>query len=136
MRVVVDASIVVAALIRPRGWTATELKRADVEWYVPGFLFDELREHLGEFAGLADCSPSTLRGRIEGLRSLHVIEGRTLIPFLDNPLVRRAEAIDVDDASYLVAVLAVGADYLWTRDKEILAAFPSLAVRIVPRSQP
>lgn len=136
MRVVVDASIIVAALIRPRGWTAGELARGDVEWYVPGFLFEELQEHLREFAGLAGCSPSSLHRRIEGLRSLHVIEDRGLMPFLDNPLVRRAEAIDADDASYVAAVLAVGADYLWTRDKGVLAAFPSLAVRIVPRSQP
>lgn len=103
MRVVVDASVVVAALIRPRSWTAAELARGDVEWYVPGFLFDELKEHRREFAELAGCSPSTLRKRIEGLRSLQVIVDRSLIPFLDSPLVRREEAIDADDASYVAA---------------------------------
>jgi len=135
MRVVVDASIVVAALIRPRGWTARELVRGDVEWYIPSFLFDELEEHVREFADLADCSPATLRKRIENLRSLNVIEDRNLDPFLGSPLVSRAAAIDPDDAIYVAAALAVGADCLWTRDKEMLNAFPSLAVRIVPRSQ-
>ncbi len=72
---------------------------------------------------------------MDDLRSLNIIEDGTLAPFLGNPLVARAEAIDPDDTSYVAAVLAVGADYLWTRDKELLAAFPSLAVRIVPRFQ-
>ncbi len=111
-----------------------ELAREDVEWFVPAFLLQELDEHLEEFADLADCSPSALRRRIESIQSLGVIESSRLTPFLGEPLVRRAETIDADDAPYLAAVLAIGADCLWTRDNALLAEFPSLAVRIVPRS--
>ncbi len=136
MRVVLDASVVVGALIRPKGWTADELAREDVEWYIPRFLLDELDEHLREFAGMADSSPTDFRRRAQRMRSFHVVEDARLDPHLDDPLVRRAAAVDPDDAPYLAAVLAVGADFLWTRDKAILDAFPSLAVRIVPRTPP
>jgi len=47
-----------------------------------------------------------------------------------------AALIDPDGAPYLAAVLAVSADYLRTRDKELLVAFPTLAVRVVPPSAP
>ena len=134
MRVVLDASVVVAALIRPRGWTVSELARDDVEWYVPRFLLEELEEHLAEFANTAQVSASKLRRRIETLRRKTIVKDEELIPHLDDPIMRRAAAIDPDDAPYLAAVLAVGADYLWTRDKDLLTAFPALAVRVVPPS--
>jgi len=136
MRVVLDASVAVAALIRPRGWTAAQLARSDVEWYIPTFLLDELEDHLREFAGMADVSPSTLRLRIESLRSKRMVTDERMKPHHDDPIVRQAATIDPDDAPYLAAVLAVRADYLWTRDKELFAAFPTLAVRVVPLSAP
>ncbi len=136
MRVVLDASVVVAALIRPKGFTATELDREDVEWYIPRFLLGELEDHLREFAEMADSSMSEFRRRVERLRAFHVVEDARLYPRLDDPLVRRAAAVDPDDAPYMAAVLAVGADFLWTRDGALLDAFPSVAVRIVPRPPP
>lgn len=57
---------------------------------------------------------------------------REVAQYLDDPLVLRAAAIDPDDAPYIAAVLAVGADCLWTRGKALLVAFPSLAVRMMP----
>lgn len=58
MRVVVDASVVAAALIRPRGWTAGEMARNDVDLYIPNFPLEELEEHAREFAEIADVSTS------------------------------------------------------------------------------
>ena len=132
MRVVVDASLVAAALIRPRGWTAGELARTDVELYIPAFLLEELEEHVREFAEIADVSTGSMRGRIASLRAKRIVSDRDTARFLDDPIVARASTIDSDDAPYLAAVLAVGADFLWTRDNALLAAFPSLAVRIIP----
>lgn len=132
MRAVVDASVVAAALIRPRGWTAGELARTDLEFYIPNFLLEELEEHVREFAEIADVSTASMRGRIAGLRAMRIVNDRETARFLNDPIVARAAAIVPDDAPYLAAVLAVGADFLWTRDNALLAAFPSLAVRIIP----
>lgn len=132
MRVVVDANIVAAALVRPTGWTASELSRQDVEWYAPEPLFAELEEHTEEFAALAGCAPAAFRRRVTRLTGLRVVKQESLVRAADHPLVRRAEMVDPDDAVYMAAVVAVGADHLWTRDRRLLAAFPGLAVRVVP----
>lgn len=135
MRVVVDANIVAAALIRPDGWTARELTRTDVEWYTPGFLVDELQEHAAEYALKAECTRVLWNGRVAKLlRRIHVVPHSDIATAARDLRVQRVVAIDPDDAPYVAAFVAVGADLLWTRDTKLLDAMPSVAVSIVPRA--
>jgi predicted nucleic acid-binding protein len=131
MRVVVDASIVAAALVRPRGWTARELSRSDVEWFAPETLFDEINEHAARLSETAGCSRDSLLYRMGRLR-VGLVPQAELLSALGDPLVTRAAQVDPDDVAYLAAVVATSAEYLWTRDHRLLAAFPGLAVLIVP----
>lgn len=134
MRVVVDANIAAAALIRPGGWTARQLEREDVTWLAPAYLFDELAGHEKTYARKAEIDLEEWRDRVEGFsRRVRSVEAEAILERADHDLVRQAEAVDPDDAVYLAAVLAAEADLLWTRDEDLLDAFEGLAVRVVPR---
>lgn len=135
MHVVVDASIVAAALVQPRGWTAQELGRTDVEWLAPQFLRDELRENAGKLAGFAGCSREAFLRRVKDLTQIRFLSPEDLAAVEEHPLVRQVPRIDPDDVTYAKAFVASKADYLWTRDQGLLRAFPDFAVLIVPRRE-
>lgn len=67
MRVGVDANIVAAAGVRPGGWTARELARADVEFVSPAVVQDEPVAHEVEYAEKAKCGREEWAGRVAGL---------------------------------------------------------------------
>src|SRR3990172_8664121 len=132
MKVVIDASVVAASLIRPGGWIATQLERKDVEWFAPEFLWEELMEHHRDFAADAEITPGTMRRRIEGLSQMTRVPLVDLLRFRDDPRVRRAHEIDPGDWPYVAALVAAGADYLWTYDSKIRDAFAGIAVTAPP----
>lgn len=134
MLVVVDANIAAAALIRPGGWTARQLEREDVTWLAPSYLFDELAEHEQTYARKAGVDLGEWRDRVESFsRRVQAVEAEAILERADYDLVHRAEDVDPDDAVYIAALLAAGADLSWTRDEALLDAFETLAVRVVPR---
>jgi len=132
MRVVVDANVIAASLVRPNGWSARELQREDVEWFVPGYLFDELAEHEDELAERAGCTVAEFHMRVGRLKGLRRVAEADLLAEEDDPLVKQARAVDPDDAVYFAAVVATGADLLWTRDERILEEFPGIATLTLP----
>jgi predicted nucleic acid-binding protein len=134
MRVVVDANVVAAALIRPGGWTAQELARTDVEWIAPAFLLDELEEHGAEYAAKAGCALAEWERRRHALvKRLRLVAAKDLAAADGSALVKRAARADPDDAVYVAALVAAGADLLWTRDAALLDALRGIAVTVVPR---
>jgi predicted nucleic acid-binding protein len=135
LRVIVDANVVAAALIRPDGWTARELSRSDVEWFAPAFLLDELQSHASEYASKAGCGQMQWSQRLARLTArLALVQAAALVAVASHSLGRRAETVDPEDAVYLAAFVATEADLLWTRDAEILRAFPGIAVAVVPHA--
>jgi predicted nucleic acid-binding protein len=132
MRVVVDANVVAAALLRPGGWFGTQLEREDVEWFAPEFLWEELMEHHRDFAADAEVTFGTMKRRIEALTHVWRVDMSELAKVRDDPRVLRAYQVDPDDWPCLAALVAVDADHLWTQDSAILDAFPGLAVTAVP----
>lgn len=132
-RVVVDANVLAAALIRPGGWTATELRRDDVRWFAPALLLEELRDHEAEFVARAgmprDAWDHVVHAIFDGIA---VVPTRELAAHRDADRVRRASEVDPDDAPYLACASAVDAELLWTRDLALLQAFPGFAVSGLP----
>lgn len=123
-----------AALVRPGGWTADQLRRSDVEWVAPGFLFDELSEHAEEYAAKAGCSRREWTKRVDTLtRLVDIVPAAKLIRAAGD-IIDRVEAIDPDDVPYAAALVAGSADLLWTRDRALLAALPGIAVSVVPEA--
>jgi len=134
VRVVVDANIIAAALIRPDGWTAGQLARADIDWMAPELVALELDEHAAEYAAKAGCSAGEWRRRTEALLTrFRLVPTGVLLAADRSKEVRKAARTDPDDAIYVAAAVATGADLLWTRDRRLLAAFPGLAVSVVPQ---
>lgn len=133
MRVVLDANIVAAALVRPHGWTASVLDQHPGSWLVPEFLAAELEEHAAELASKAGCAEDVWRGRVERfLQEVVVIPEEDLIDVMDDPLVAAAERMDPDDAPYVAAYVASEADLIWTRDRRFVKGFPGIAVHVPP----
>lgn len=132
-RVVADANIVAAALIRPGGWTAEQLARPDIDWIVPELVAFELDEHAEEYAAKAGCSLGEWRRRTEALFArFRLVSTKELLVADRSRMVRKAARVDPDDAVYMAALVATGADLLWTRDGKMLKAFPGVAVSWVP----
>lgn len=137
LRVVVDANILAAALIRPAGWTANELRRGDVEFLAPYTVTDEISRNLLELSAKADLDPDEFQQRMADLVGrLEVLPVEALTPMRDHPLVRRTASIDPDDVPYLACLVAGDADVMWTRDGALLEAFPAVTVEVVPESGP
>ena len=132
-RVVVDANKLAAALIRPTGYVAAALARDDLEFYAPGFLLEELEDHLDEYAMKARCPRAEMRGRVQVLATrLLFVPLDALLAKREGPLVVKAAKVDPDDAPYLATAAAIEADLLWTSDKALREAFPGLATPILP----
>ncbi len=132
LRVVVDANIVVAALVRPGGWTARQLARDDVEWVTPSFLFVELADHAEEYSAKAGCDRKEWQRRsAELLKRLRIVTDVDILG-AQGDLIGRVERIDADDVPYAAALVVSGADLIWTRDRALLDALPGLAVSVVP----
>ncbi len=133
MRVVVDANVLAAALVRPGGWTAAQLARTDVEFVAPEWLAAELKDHQTEFAEKARCGLEEWRRRCQTvLGRIRLIPSAELRPHRDHRFVRAIEAIDPDDVPYVLTFLAAGADFVWTRDAAIQAVLRERAGPVIP----
>lgn len=136
MHVVVDANILIAALLTPDGWTARELQREDIAWVAPETLLDEVRTHQDEIIEKAGLSIETFEHRIDQLlQRIELVPHKTLVRAADSDIVKEALEIDPKDALYLACIEATTAALLWTRDTALIEAFPALAVRVVPRPE-
>lgn len=133
MRVVVDANVVAAALVRPDGRTAERLRASDLVRIVPETLIAELADNEVELAARADVSLRVWRKRVAGfLDGVEVVPMAKLRRLHRNVLVLVAAQADLKDAHYAAAFVASGADFLWTRDRALLDALPGVAVLVVP----
>lgn len=135
MRMVIDANILAAALIRPTGHTARRLAGKD-RLYVPQQAEREIRTRESEFATRAGITVRQFRARLDAMfRDLIVVPEARLSRFARHPLVEKVGRIDPDDRAYVATYIAAKADYLWTRDRILLETLPGVAVMTPPHSQ-
>ena len=116
MDVVVDANVIIAALISPQGYTADLFFTSPLRIFAPASLFDEIKEHKDELlqkTGLSefdfDAAFSLLGARV------------IFFPFTEFlSFIPHAEVIspDPDDVEYLALALKRGCP-LWSNDKEL-----------------
>jgi predicted nucleic acid-binding protein len=133
MKVVADANVLVAALIRPDGWTAARLIAGDLRIVVPQQIVDELAEHAHEHAARAGVTFATWKRRCRSiLRDAEIVSKARLHRHNRHPMVLKVAAADPDDAPFAAAFVASGADFLWTRDQALLDALPGIAVLVPP----
>lgn len=133
MRIVVDASVVVAALLRPSGWTAAELSRKDLELVAPTRLIEELDRRATDLLAFVETSPEGWRIRRERLlQEIRLIPPSRYVRFGRDELVRMTARQDAADAPYAACLLSENAEFLWTYDKPLLAFGDSRIVRRLP----
>lgn len=133
MRVVVDANILLAAILHPGGITSEQLRRDDVEFVSPAFVREELREAEGPLRQRAGIGRAEWRRReVAAMARVRLVPQDRVARHERRPLVEAVRAVDPKHAQYVAAFLAVRAHLLWTRDQAIIDAMPERAVRVLP----
>ncbi len=115
MKIVVDANVIFAALIKD-GVCARLLASKVFEFATPSFVLDEFREHKQELLSKSKRSTESFTEVLEGIKgSVELIEEEDLVQF-----VREIKGIspDPDDVLYLAAALKLQAP-IWSFDKKL-----------------
>lgn len=133
MWIVIDANIAASALVKPGGWTARQVNRQDITWFAPSLLRDELTAHAEVLARKTGISTEIWRERVHRfLDRIESIVEEDTARHHDHELVQRAAEADPDDAAYMAALVAVDAEFLWTRDRALLSELAPVAIRVPP----
>lgn len=115
MKIVVDANVVMSALAKP-SITREVLLYPYVDYYSPGFLIEEIKEHEDEI------SKKSGKGY---KKALNLITKRLIIiPTISyETKMKEAERIighiDMDDAPYIALALSLDADGIWSYDEDM-----------------
>ena len=119
LRLVVDANVIVAALLRD-STTRRLLILGGHELHAPRLLFEEIGEHWAEFVKRSGIPPEALQEVLRVLRGY--ISEHDWSEYADS--LRGAQAAldpaDVEDAPYLALASFLSADGVWTEDRRLL----------------
>jgi predicted nucleic acid-binding protein len=117
MDIVVDANILIAALIKD-GYTRRLLVFSDDDFSVPEYLFDEVADHLAELEGKSRLPKERIRavlGEILHLANVRVVPIRELTSHLE---AARRIAPDKDDSLYFALALKKNCP-IWSNDRRL-----------------
>lgn len=115
MRIVIDANIIISAMLRD-GSTRRALLETRSHLFAPLFLRAELLKHRAALVKRANVTEAVFDARLDVLAIRVQWVGDEEIR---SHLERAREAMcatDVHDAPYLAAAVAVGADAIWSED--------------------
>lgn len=117
MRVVVDANVVLSAMLRD-GAVRHALASTDAHLFAPAFLKQELGKHLGTMARRAGVKKADAQAALEGLLADVIWVGEEAIERSWKQAHRALAKTDPKDVPYLAAALAVHADAIWSFDTD------------------
>ncbi len=116
MDLVVDANVLIAAIISPTGHTADLFFSERLQLYAPDFLLEEIEEHKTEIidkAGLSEINfEQVLVSLALRLKFVSVEELLAIIP------TAKEISPDVDDLAYFALALKLDCS-LWSNDKKL-----------------
>ncbi len=116
MKLVVDANVLMSALIATEGRTCELLFRENLELYAPAFLMEEVTEHKAEILSRSRLSEEDLSLFISLLRPRILFVGKEASArYL--PKARRISP-NPDDTEYLALALSLRCA-LWSNDKRL-----------------
>ncbi len=123
MKLVADANVVIAALLRDAG-TRRLLLLGGHEVHVPDYLFDEIEAHRGELAARLR-RPTDIVNEVLDLLRGHLIEHRAAEY---KPEMALAEGMlrgrDPKDVPYVALALALHAEGIWSEDRGLVSQPP------------
>lgn len=116
MELIIDANVLISALISPEGKTREIIFAYDIKFYAPEFLFTEIEEHKEEILKKSRLSDDEFDLALNLLKSRII-----LVPFTDfRKFISRAirTSPDPDDIEYIALALSEDT-IIWTDDKDL-----------------
>lgn len=125
-----DANVLVAAFLRD-STVRRIVTLGGLHLLVPEFIFEEFDRHRRALARRAGLSAEASRALLERLRRHFVVVPADLVGARLAEALRILEDVDVRDAPYLAAALAVPCDAIWSDDPHLKAqqTIPCLTTR-------
>ena len=115
---VVDANIVVAALLKDSTSRRLLLRARKIKLYTPEFINEELSKYLGEFSKRLKVKEAELKLAIEQLILASKMEVIPLHEYAEFISEAREITPDVKDAEYFALALKLGCP-LWSQDSKL-----------------
>lgn len=116
MDLVVDANVLIAAIISPIGHTADLFFSERLQLYAPDFLLEEIEEHKTEIIDKAGLSEINFEEVLVSLASrLKFVSVEELLAII---LTAKEISPDVDDLAYFALALKLDCS-LWSNDKKL-----------------
>lgn len=116
-RVVVDANRVISALLSD-GETRRQLFTTEAHLFAPAFLSEEIAKHRPMLARRSDLDPGDLGALLDRIFDQVVwVPDAAVEAHLDEATQALGE-VDPKDVPYLACALAVGADAVWSHDRD------------------
>jgi hypothetical protein len=120
MILITDSNILVSALIKPKGTTASILKqKSNLQFTAPDYIFEELREHWDKVVASSDLTEKQLK------EELKYYKGRIKLSYVSEiptSTLLKAHAlvddIDEDDTFFIALHLHTG-HKIWSGDEKL-----------------
>lgn len=117
MRIVLDANILIAALLGSRGKIAI-LTSQNHEFYAPSYIIAEIQKYRQEICEKIGCSLEEFNKNFEALLVfVKVIDEQEYAPNIPRAIEVMKDR-DCKDAHYIACALTVQANFIWTEDKD------------------
>ncbi|MEK6855886.1 MAG: PIN domain-containing protein [Nanoarchaeota archaeon] len=117
MKVVLDANILISAILGSKS-TIDILTSEKYKLYAPRIIFNEVVKYKDEIIAKANIDEKSFYETLNALTKF--IELKGYIDYQEN-MEKAKEAIgkrDIKDSDYIACALSIGADFIWTNDKD------------------
>lgn len=114
---IIDANILVRAVLGKRVRAVIEAHAEDVSFFVPEVAYAEAEEHLATLVVKRGGDPEKALSLLRSLRSLVVLIGSEVYGELETEVRERLGARDPEDWPILASALALGCP-IWTEDTD------------------
>lgn len=120
-RIILDANILVRAVLGKRVRELIEEYGSEVSFFVPELAFEEAERHLPAIAGKRGRDPQALLQSLESLRPIVETVGDEVTLPLRNAALARIGSRDPMDWPVVATSLALGCP-IWTEDQDFFGA--------------
>ncbi len=117
MRIVLDANIIIAALLRSRA-TLTIITSLNHQFHAPQRVVDEIKKHRIEICEMTLQTNGEFDETLDALVAIiHLSPYADFEDFLPEA-TSQMRIRDPNDTDYIACALAINADFIWSNDKD------------------
>lgn len=118
MKIVLDANIIIAALLGSRGKIII-LTSQNHDFYAPKTIIDEIKKYKYEICEKINYSVEEFNINYESLLTfIKIVEYNKYEEYINKAkeIIKR----DTKDADYIACAIKIGADFIWSDDKDFI----------------